>query len=176
METLADFTLCGSVRYKNLFDWLNEELTIRGKVVISLGLWGKGVYGYIGDEDPRKEILEKVHFRKIDLSKAIFVIDTDGIESHIGRSTTREIEYAQQNMKQIYLLSHYFSGNKLNQYEFDSQFGDPRHNYKQAKQEWRCEKCMHIVDAGMPDCDRQDCDCDCWMFYKNAVYEEDWTQ
>jgi hypothetical protein len=172
MQNLADFTLCGSVRFKNIFDWLNEELTIRGCVVISLGMWGTGVHGYIADNDPRKRILEKVHFKKIDLSRAIFVIDTNGKENHIGKSTRREISYAQQNAKQIYLLSYYMKGEKFKWNEFNFEFG----NFKTAKQEWRCEKCVHLVDAGMPDCDRDDCECDCWMFYKNAVYEEDWTQ
>ena len=52
-----------------------------------------------GDEKTKeKQILDQLHFRKIDLSDGIFVINVGG---YVGSSTKREIEYARAHGKTV---------------------------------------------------------------------------
>ena len=91
-------TLCGSVKFKELFDKVSEELSYKGHCVLSSGMWGIGKYGYIDDSNPIKIKLELEHLRKIDFSEMIVVINKDG---YVGKSTTHEIIYARNNDKTI---------------------------------------------------------------------------
>ena len=100
--TYEVITLCGSTKFKNEFIKVQKELTLKGKIVISLGL-----FGHSGDhevwEDGVKEMLVDMHKRKIDMADAIMVIDIDG---YIGESTKKEIEYAKSRGKFIYFYTH----------------------------------------------------------------------
>ncbi|MCC5995502.1 MAG: hypothetical protein JJU18_03925 [Oceanicaulis sp.] len=94
-------TLCGSSRYRDVFDVVNRSLTLRGNAVYSLGIFGHS------ESDPSitaedKELLDHVHFMKIYNSDAIFVINCD---NYIGFSTSREINYAKEIGKVIYYLT-----------------------------------------------------------------------
>ena len=83
-------TLCGSTRFKDDFLRVQKELTLGGNIVISVGL-----FGHSGDDEVwtagTKEMLDDMHFSKIDMADEIFVINPGG---HIGQSTSREIAYA----------------------------------------------------------------------------------
>ena len=48
------------------------------------------------DEDIK--VLEVAHYRKIDLSDGIYVVNIDG---HIGNSVRKEIEYAKKHNKEV---------------------------------------------------------------------------
>ncbi len=48
--------------------------------------------------------LEKAHFRKIELSDAIYVVD---IQGYIGEQVSKEIEFAKSKGKEIILHSEY---------------------------------------------------------------------
>ena len=48
-----------------------------------------------------KDVLDELHFRKIDLCDEVFVINRDG---YIGESTRNEIEYAQKLGKPVKYL------------------------------------------------------------------------
>jgi hypothetical protein len=82
------------------------HLSMLGHVVLPLGLYGHGDEPqgamYLtsdGDEStPEKQGLDELHFRKIDLSDAIFVINVAG---YVGSSTRREIAYAHGQGKDI---------------------------------------------------------------------------
>jgi len=89
-------TLCGSSKFKEDFDRVNEELTMKGNVVFSLGVFGhaKG----IEHSKETVEQLKKIHFKKIDLSDKIYVVNKDG---YIGESTRIEINYAETNGKEV---------------------------------------------------------------------------
>lgn len=92
-------TLCGSTRFKEQFERVNKELTLAGKIVISVGC-----FGHAGDifTDEQKLMLDDIHKRKIDMSDGIFVINVDG---YIGNSTKSEIAYAiSKNKKVEYLV------------------------------------------------------------------------
>ncbi len=93
-------TLCGSTRFKNEFMEMQKKLTLAGRIVISVGL-----FGHSGDDEVwtegTKAMLDDMHKRKIDLADGIFVINKDG---YIGDSTRSEIEYAQKHGKSVEYL------------------------------------------------------------------------
>ena len=93
-------TLCGSTRFKEQFMELQKRLTLKGWIVISVGM-----FGHSGDEEVWKpgvkEMLDDMHLRKIDLADEIFVINVGG---YIGESTKREIDYASKTGKKINYL------------------------------------------------------------------------
>ena len=93
-------TLCGSTRFKEQFLEAQKRLTLEGRIVISVGL-----FGHSGDDDVWKpgvkEMLDDMHLRKIDLGDEVFVINVGG---YIGESTRREIAYAEKTGKTIKYL------------------------------------------------------------------------
>ena len=97
-------TLCGSTRFKKEFIEVQKELTLKGHIVISVGL-----FGHSGDDEvwdgmdegtltKTKEMLDDMHKRKIDMADEIYVINKGG---YIGESTRSEIEYAKAHGKII---------------------------------------------------------------------------
>ena len=100
-------TLCGSTRFKEQFMNAQKELTLKGYIVISVGL-----FGHSGDSEvwenmdegtltKTKEMLDDMHKRKIDMADEIFVINVNG---YIGDSTKSEIEYAKRTGKIVNYL------------------------------------------------------------------------
>ncbi len=100
-------TLCGSTRFKDEFMKAQKELTLKGYIVISVGL-----FGHSGDQEvwenmdegtltKTKEMLDDMHKRKIDMADGIFVINVNG---YIGESTKSEIKYAQEHGKTVNYL------------------------------------------------------------------------
>ena len=100
-------TLCGSTRFKDEFMKVQKDLTLKGYIVISVGL-----FGHSGDNEvwenmdegtltKTKEMLDDMHKRKIDMADEIFVINVNG---YIGDSTKSEIEYAIAHGKKINYL------------------------------------------------------------------------
>jgi len=92
-------TLCGSTKFKDDFIKAQEELTLQGNIVISVGLFGHadGKYDNVLTDEV-KEMLDDMHKRKIDMADEVFVINTNG---YIGSSTRSEIEYAVKTGKPI---------------------------------------------------------------------------
>lgn len=93
-------TLCGSTRFKDAFLREQKRLTLEGNIVISVGL-----FGHSGDDEVwtegTKEMLDDMHFRKIDMADEIFVIN---VGRYIGESTRAEIEYAKKTGKTVRFL------------------------------------------------------------------------
>ena len=100
-------TLCGSTKFKEQFLRIQKELTLKGNIVISVGL-----FGHSGDNEvwenmdegtltKTKAMLDDMHKRKIDMADEIFVINVSG---YIGESTKSEIEYAKSKGKAIVYL------------------------------------------------------------------------
>lgn len=102
-------TLCGSTRFKDEYLKAQKELTLKGYIVLSVGL-----FGHSGDNEvwenmdegtltKTKQMVDDMHLRKIDMSDEIFVVNVGG---YIGSSTKSEIEYAiSKNKKVNYLES-----------------------------------------------------------------------
>ena len=100
-------TLCGSTRFKDEFMQIQKELTLKGNIVISVGL-----FGHSGDDEvwegmsedtltKTKQMLDDMHKRKIDMADEIFVINVGG---YIGSSTRSEIDYALNTGKKVNYL------------------------------------------------------------------------
>ena len=107
MKTYKVITLCGSTKFKNEFMEAQKDLTLKGNIVISVGL-----FEHSGDNEvweqmdegtltKTKEMLYDMHKRKIDMSDEIFVINVGG---YIGESTKSEIEYAKKHNKKVNYL------------------------------------------------------------------------
>ena len=103
------YTLCGSSRFPQAFHIVNAHLSLKGHVVISLGLFGHAdepqgarFLTADGDEGTNEKVsLDRLHFEKIRMSDAIMVINVGG---YIGSSTRREIEFAKSLGKRVEYL------------------------------------------------------------------------
>lgn len=123
-------TLCGSTRFKEDYERAMRDLSLRGHLVISVGLFGH--QEGLDMEGPTKKMLDELHLRKIDLADSIFVVN--GRRKHcgncnkfveplntwktecpfcwgpltalpyVGESTRREIAYAQSRGKTVQYL------------------------------------------------------------------------
>ena len=100
-------TLCGSTKFKDEFLKAQKDLSLKGNIVISVGLFGhSGDFEVWENMDEgtlikTKEMLDDMHKRKIDMSDEIFVINVNG---YIGDSTKSEIEYAIKTGKKVNYL------------------------------------------------------------------------
>lgn len=112
-------TLCGSSRFPEAFAIANAHLSMLGYVVISLGLFGHadepmGSKFLVSDgieTSEAKQRLDQLHFRKIDISDGIFVVNVGG---YVGSSTKREIEYAKKAGKAVtYMFPPEWEGRSL---------------------------------------------------------------
>lgn len=102
-------TLCGSSKYEQEFKLANAYLSLKGNVVISLGIFGHS--NKIEFKEEQKILLDDIHKQKIDISDEIFVIDVD---KYIGMSTKSEIDYAMIRMMKIRYWSK--EENKIREY------------------------------------------------------------
>ena len=88
-------TLCGSLRFKKEMMEVAEKLALLGDCVLT------PVYPTSENSVRTKEQLIKLreaHFKKIELSDAIFVVN---VNNYIGENTKLEIEYAKKLGKEI---------------------------------------------------------------------------
>ncbi len=95
--------LCGSTRFYDEFQKANYELTMRGKIVLSVGLYphSSADHGHregVGLDSAEKFALDELHKRKIDLADRVLVLNVGG---YIGTSTRSEIEYAELLQKPV---------------------------------------------------------------------------
>ena len=90
-------TLCGSMRFENEMMNIAAELELNGDVAIQC------VYFPHNKKlsDFELELLSKLHYKKIEISDAIYVVNVNG---YIGTSTKNEIEYARSLNKEILSL------------------------------------------------------------------------
>lgn len=92
-------TLCGSTRFPKLFQEYSAISSLRGCIVLSVGLYGhKEGIDMKGDV---KRNLDRLHFQKISISDAIFVLNKDG---YIGLSTWDEIFFAISKRVSIFFI------------------------------------------------------------------------
>lgn len=89
-------TLCGSTKFKEQFERANAWLTLQGNIVLSVAFFEQNEGLDLTWEQANR--LGQLHFRKIDLSDEILVIDVDG---YIGDSTRDEITYALEKGKAV---------------------------------------------------------------------------
>ena len=88
-------TLCGSLKFKNEMMSVAEKMSLEGYCILT------PVYLISGNTGITKEQMLKLkeeHFKRIELSDAILVVN---IDNYIGDSTNIEIEYAKRLDKEI---------------------------------------------------------------------------
>lgn len=88
--------LCGSTRFKKEFIKANRDETLKGNIVLSVGL-----FGHTEGLDMNSECkvdLDELHLRKIDLADEVLILNVNG---YIGKSTRREIKHADEQGKAL---------------------------------------------------------------------------
>ena len=88
-------TLCGSLKFQKDMMIVAEKMALEGNCILT------PVYPILENCERTDEQLEKLkqaHFKKIELSDAILVIN---VNNYIGNSTHLEIEYAKKLEKEI---------------------------------------------------------------------------
>jgi hypothetical protein len=98
--------LCGSTRFYDAFQKANYDLTMAGKIVLSVGFYphAQAEHGHgegVGHDSLEKIKLDQLHKRKIELADRVFVLNVGG---YIGDSTRSEIEHAQETGRPISYL------------------------------------------------------------------------
>lgn len=93
-------TLCGSVRFKLLYEYINFIFSLKGFCVFSLASFGHNALGE-NITSEQKKLLDKTHKSKIKHSDAIIVINPD---NYVGESTRNEINYAKAKLVPIFFL------------------------------------------------------------------------
>ena len=91
-------TICGSLKFQKEMMIVAEKLALESNCVLT------PVYPILENLEKTEEQLERLkeaHFKRIELSDAIYVINKD---NYIGKSTKLEIEYAQKLGKEIIYL------------------------------------------------------------------------
>ena len=91
-------TICGSVKFWDKMQEMHERLELENEYVVI------GLAPHVMERDFTKEerdLLDRLHKEKIDISDAIFVVNVGG---YIGNATKSEIEYAKKKGKEIMYL------------------------------------------------------------------------
>jgi len=96
-------TVCGSMRFAEAIKNIAFELETRHNFNVIQCTYNESEKKITETE---KENLVKAHYRKIDISDAIYVVDIDG---YIGQSVKEEIEYAKGKGKEIIYHSKFSS-------------------------------------------------------------------
>lgn len=86
--------LCGSTKFKEVFEQENRRLTLDGYIVLSAGVFPNAPENASGGiDDEQKRALDELHLEKIRLSDEVRVLNVGG---YVGDSTAAEIAYAQR--------------------------------------------------------------------------------
>ena len=93
--SLKTLTICGSMRFEKEMQRIAWDLETKYGYNVLQCIYGFGE-GMISEKEIDR--LVAAHFRKIDLSDGIYVVDIDG---YIGESVKREIAYAKDSGKNI---------------------------------------------------------------------------
>lgn len=87
-------TLCGSMRFSKQMQEIALELEVKQGYCVLTPVGEKMVH----PSEKEIEKLAQAHFKKIDMSDAVYVVNIGG---HIGESVSREVCYAQEHNKEI---------------------------------------------------------------------------
>lgn len=94
-------TICGSMRFEKEMQKISFELeTKHGFNVLQC------IYGNAEVSESEKNNIVEAHYKKIDLSDAVYIID---INKYIGNSVKDEIEYAINRGKDVIYHSEFIS-------------------------------------------------------------------
>ncbi len=88
-------TICGSMKFQKEMMIVSRKMALKGYCVLT------PVYSFSGDTKityEQKIKLKEAHFKKIELSDSILVVNVD---NYIGESTKLEIDYAKKLEKDV---------------------------------------------------------------------------
>ncbi len=89
-------TICGSMKFKNMMMDIAKDLEIKSKYVVIQCVYSNNTF-----TEGERQILADLHYNKIEISDAIYVVNVNG---YIGSSTNKEIEYAKKLGKEVMYL------------------------------------------------------------------------
>ena len=89
-------TICGSMRFKDKMMEISKELEIKNKYVDIQCIYSNDKF-----TEKEQQILSDLHYNKIKISDAIYVVNVNG---YIGNSTDKEIEYTKKLGKEVMYL------------------------------------------------------------------------
>lgn len=92
-------TLCGSTKFKKEFEEAYYRETMLGRIVLSVGCFTHA--DNLDTTEEQKRMLDELHYKKIDISSEIFVVNVGG---YIGESTRKKIDYSYLKGKSIRYL------------------------------------------------------------------------
>lgn len=94
--------ICGSTRFKDELSQARAELTLAGRIVLGPEILVRTdpAYSDLYNSETR-EMLDKLHRKKIDLADSVYVVNPGG---YIGDSTRAEIAYAKKTGKEVQYL------------------------------------------------------------------------
>ena len=87
-------TLCGSMRFSKQMQEIAIELEVKQGYCVITPVGEKMVQ--LSEKEIEK--LAQAHFKKIDMSDAVYVVNIGG---YIGESVLREVRYAKEHNKEI---------------------------------------------------------------------------
>lgn len=90
---MKTYTICGSMRFAEEMKEIAYALETMNDYNILQCVYCEGAPSY---EEVKR--LEAAHYRKIDLSDGIYVVNIGG---YIGASVSKEIEYAEKSGKEV---------------------------------------------------------------------------
>ena len=87
-------TLCGSMKFAKQMQEIAMELEVKHGYCVIIPIWADNV------QPSEKEIekLAQAHFKKIDISDAIYIVNIGG---YIGDAVSKELRYAKEHNKAI---------------------------------------------------------------------------
>ena len=91
-------TICGSMKFRNEMMMIAEKLELKQRYIVIQCIYGDSSREY---NESEMEILSQLHFEKIKISDAIYVVNVNG---YIGEATKKEIEFAKSLNKEILYL------------------------------------------------------------------------
>jgi hypothetical protein len=94
-DMMKIITICGSLKFIEEMKYYAEKLELEGNCVLSVLYPTKDKENYTPEEI---QFLQMGHYKKIDISDAIFVVNING---YIGEAVKAEIEYAKIKNKEI---------------------------------------------------------------------------
>lgn len=83
--------LCGSTRFKEAYEKAQENETLAGKIVLTVGMFGHM-------EGPVKAMLDQLYLDKINMADEVLILNVGG---YVGSSTVNEIKHAMKRGKKI---------------------------------------------------------------------------
>ena len=89
-------TICGSMKFKDKMMEVAKNLEINNKYIVIQCIYSNDIFN-----EEEQQILSDLHYNKIEISDAIYVVNVNG---YIGNQTSKEIEYAKNLGKEVMYL------------------------------------------------------------------------